>query len=190
MDNAAVIKISGPLVVATGMKNSNMFDVVKVGEDKLLGEIIEIHGDEASIQVYEETAGLTAGAKVVTTSEPLSVELGPGLIGNIFDGIQRPLTEIMNKCGSNIKKGVDIPALNRSKQWVFEPCVASSERVYPGDIIGFVQENEVVKHKIMIPPNISGIVKEITAGTCTIEDVVAIVLDEKGEEHGVGIMQR
>lgn len=190
MDNAAVIKISGPLVVATGMKNANMFDVVKVGDDKLLGEIIEIHGDRASIQVYEETAGLKAGAKVVSMAEPLSVELGPGLIGNIFDGIQRPLTEIMNSCGNNIKKGVDIPALNRNKQWVFEPCVENSERVYPGDIIGFVQENEVVRHKIMIPPNISGIVKEITAGTCTAEDVVAIVLDEKGNEHGIGIMQK
>ena len=190
MNDGIIKKISGPLVVASGMKNANMFDVVRVSEERLIGEIIEMHEDRASIQVYEETSGLKVGSKVQSTGEPLSVELGPGLIGGIFDGIQRPLVEIMNQTGNNLSRGTEIPALNRSKQWVFEPCVAPGERVYGGDVIGTVQETEVVTHKIMLPVNVSGIVKEITGGTCTVEDIVAIVLDEKGEEHGVGIVQR
>lgn len=190
MNDAVITKISGPLVVSSGMKQANMFDVVKVGDMGLLGEIIEMHGDNASIQVYEETSGLRTGEKVVSTYEPLSVELGPGLIGNIFDGIQRPLTQIMKKVGNSLQRGIDVPAIDREKQWVFEPTVAVGERVYGGDIVGFVQENEVVRHKIMLPPRLGGIVKEITGGTCTAEDVVAIVIDEKGVEHGVGIMQK
>ncbi len=190
MNEGIITKISGPLVVASDMKEANMFDVVKVSDQHLIGEIIEMHGDRASIQVYEETSGLKTGEKVISTGEPLSVELGPGLIGSIFDGIQRPLVEIMKKCGNNLTKGVEVPSLNREKLWVFEPCVSEGARVSPGDIIGTIQETDVVSHKIMIPPNLSGIIKEITGGTCTVEDVVAIILDEHGQEHGVGVMQR
>lgn len=190
MNSGTITKISGPLVVASGMKNTNMFDVVKVSEMNLIGEIIEMHDDLASIQVYEETSGLKQGEKVISTGEPLSVELGPGLIGSIFDGIQRPLKEMMKVAGNNLPRGISVPALDRERQWVFEPCVAVGERVYGGDIIGTVQETDVVTHKIMLSPDLGGIVKEITGGTCTVDDVVAIVLDEKGQEHGVGIMQR
>ncbi len=190
MNSGTITKISGPLVVASGMKNTNMFDVVKVSDMNLIGEIIEMHDDLASIQVYEETSGLRQGEKVVSTGEPLSVELGPGLIGSIFDGIQRPLKEMIKVAGNNLPRGISVPALDREKQWVFEPSVAIGERVYGGDIIGTVQETDVVSHKIMLPPGISGIIKEITGGTCTVDDVVAIVLDEKGQEHGVGIMQK
>lgn len=190
MNDAVITKISGPLVVSSGMKQANMFDVVRVGDMGLLGEIIEMHGDKASIQVYEETSGLRTGEKVVSTHEPLSVELGPGLIGNIFDGIQRPLTDIMKIAGNNLKRGISVPSIDREKQWVFEPCVKVGERVYGGDIIGYVNETDVVRHKIMLSPKLGGIVKEITGGTCTVEDVVAIVIDEKGVEHGVGIMQK
>ena len=190
MNDGTIIKISGPLVVASGMKSANMFDVVRVGNERLMGEIIEMHGDEASIQVYEETSGLKPGEKVESTGMPLSVELGPGLIGSIFDGIQRPLYDVAALCGNNLKRGVEIPALSREKQWVFEPCVKEGDRVYGGDVIGYVQENEVVKHKIMLSPEIGGIVKEISSGTCTTEDVVAIVLDEKGNENPVGITQK
>ena len=190
MNNGIIKKISGPLVVASGMKNANMFDVVKVSDERLIGEIIEMHEDDASIQVYEETSGLKVGSRVESTGEPLSVELGPGLIGGIFDGIQRPLVEIMNQTGNNLSRGTEIPALDRNKQWVFEPAVSIGEQVYGGDVIGTVQETEVVKHKIMLPVNLSGIIKEITGGTCTVEDIVAIILDEKGEEHAVGIVQR
>ena len=190
MSKGTIIKISGPLVVASGMKDANMFDVVRVSEQNLIGEIIEMHSDNASIQVYEETSGLKTGGKVISTGEPLSVELGPGLIGSIFDGIQRPLVEIMKKCGNNLERGVEVPSLNREKLWVFEPCISEGEKVSAGDIIGSIQETDVVSHKIMIPPGINGIIKEITGGTCTVEDVVAIVLDEKGQEHGIGVMQK
>lgn len=190
MNDGTIIKISGPLVVASGMKSANMFDVVRVGNERLMGEIIEMHGDEASIQVYEETSGLKPGEKVESTGMPLSVELGPGLIGSIFDGIQRPLYDVAALCGNNLKRGVEISALSREKQWVFEPTVKEGDRVYGGDVIGYVQENEVVKHKIMLSPEVGGIVKEISSGTCTTEDVVAIVLDEKGNENPVGITQK
>ena len=190
MNDGTIIKISGPLVVASGMKNANMFDVVRVGNERLMGEIIEMHGEEASIQVYEETSGLKPGEKVETTGEPLSVELGPGLIGSIFDGIQRPLYDVAKICGNNLKRGVELPSLSKDKEWVFVPEVKEGDHVCGGDVIGFVDENEVVKHKIMLPVNISGIVKEISSGTCTTEDVVAIVLDEKGNENPVGITQK
>lgn len=190
MNDGIIKKISGPLVVASGMKNANMFDVVRVSDERLIGEIIEMHEDRASIQVYEETSGLKVGSKVESTGAPLSVELGPGLISGIFDGIQRPLVEIMKQTGNNLSRGTEIPALDRKKEWIFEPSVSVGERVCGGDIIGTVQETDVVLHKIMLPFNLSGIIKEITRGTCTVEDIVAIILDEKGEEHGVGIMQK
>ncbi len=190
MNEGTITKISGPLVVASGMKDANMFDVVRVSDQRLIGEIIEMHGDRASIQVYEETSGLKTGEAVASTGEPLSVELGPGLIGSIFDGIQRPLYKIMQQCGNNLTRGVEVPSLDREKHWKFEPCVSVGERIYGGDVIGTVQETDVVTHKIMLPVNLGGIVKEITGGTCTVDDVVAIVLDEKGQEHGIGIMQK
>ena len=190
MNEGIITKISGPLVVADNMKHANMYDVVRVSGENLIGEIIEMHGDRASIQVYEETSGLKTGERVVSTCEPLSVELGPGLIGNIFDGIQRPLVEIMKSCGNNLTRGIDIPSLNREKLWVFEPCVSEGIHVSGGDVIGTIQENEVITHKIMIPPGLSGIIKEITGGTCTVDDTVAIMLDEKGCEHGIGVMQK
>ena len=190
MKIGTITKISGPLVVACDMLEANMFDVVKVSEQGLIGEIIEMHGDRASIQVYEETSGLKTGEKVVSTGEPLSVELGPGLIGSIFDGIQRPLVEIKKQCGNNLTRGIDVPSLNREKLWVFEPCLKAGDRVTGGDIIGSIQETGIISHKIMIPPNLSGIIKEISGGTCTVEDIVAIILDEKGQEHGVGVMQK
>ena len=154
MNEGTIIKISGPLVVASGMKSANMFDVVRVGNERLMGEIIEMHGDEASIQVYEETAGLKPGEMVETTGEPLSVELGPGLIGGIFDGIQRPLYEVAKICGNNLKRGVELPSLSREKQWIFVPAVKEGDRVFGGDVIGFVEENEIVNHKIMLPNSI------------------------------------
>ncbi len=190
MDKGRIIKIAGPLVVASGMKNANMFDVVKVGDKELIGEIIEMHGDEASIQVYEETSGLKPGEDVVSTGEALSVLLGPGLIGGIFDGIQRPLEAMMEISGDRLAKGAAVSPLDRNREWIFEPCVSEGDRVFGGDIIGTVRETDVVVHKIMLPSNVNGIIKEITGGSCKIDDVVAIVFDENGTERSVGIAQK
>ena len=154
--------MSGPLVVASGMREANMFDVVRVSEQRLIGEIIEMRGDRASIQVYEETSGLRTGEAVVSTGEPLSVELGPGLIGGIFDGIQRPLEEIMKIAGNNLTRGIEVPALSREKQWKFTPCVKVGDAVTGGDVLGTVQETDVVLHKIMLPPTMKGVVREIS----------------------------
>lgn len=142
-----------------------MFDVVRVSEQRLIGEIIEMRGDRASIQVYEETSGLRTGEAVVSTGEPLSVELGPGLIGGIFDGIQRPLEEIMKIAGNNLTRGIEVPALSREKEWKFTPCVNVGDTVVGGDVLGTVQETEVVLHKIMVPPTMKGVVREISEGT-------------------------
>ena len=190
MQTGTITKVSGPLVVASGMRQANMFDVVRVSEQRLIGEIIEMRGDKASIQVYEETSGLRTGEQVETTGEPLSVELGPGLIGSIFDGIQRPLEEIMKKAGNNLTRGIEVPSLNREKQWKFVPCVAVGDRVQGGDVIGTVQETDVVSHKIMVPPAIRGVVKEISEGMCTVEDTVAILENDKGEPQTLGLMQK
>ncbi len=190
MKEGSIVKVSGPLVVASGMRQANMFDVVRVSDKRLIGEIIEMHGDKASIQVYEETSGLGTGEPVETTGEPLSVELGPGLIGSIFDGIQRPLEEIMKISGNNLQRGVEVPALNREKIWHFVPAIKVGEKVSGGDIIGTVAENEIVSHKIMIPPEISGIISEIYGGDCTVEDTVAIVTDEKGKSVPIALMQK
>ena len=152
-----IVKVSGPLVVATGMEEANMADVVRVGEQRLIGEILNMSGDSASIQVYEETSGLGPGAEVVTTGSPLSVELGPGLIENIYDGIQRPLEVIMEKVkGNNLPRGVEVPALDREKKWEFVPTVQPGAQVVGGDIIGTVQETDSILHKIMIPPRLKG----------------------------------
>ncbi len=190
MQTGTITKVSGPLVVASGMRQANMFDVVRVSEQRLIGEIIEMRGDKASIQVYEETSGLRTGEQVETTGEPLSVELGPGLIGAIFDGIQRPLEEIMKIAGNNLTRGIEVPSLNREKQWTFVPCVAVGDRVQGGDVIGTVQETDVVTHKIMVPPAMRGVVKEISEGTCTVEDTVAIIETDKGEPQTIGLMQK
>ena len=156
--------MAGPLVIAEGMRDANMYDVVRVSNQRLIGEIIEMHGDEASIQVYEETSGLRPGEPVESTEVPLSVELGPGLITSIYDGIQRPLDDIMKATGSNsLKRGVEVPALKRDKKWEFVPTAKVGDEVEGGDILGTVQETVVVTQKIMVPPNVKGKVKEIKA---------------------------
>lgn len=175
MNEGRIVKVSGPLVVAEGMRNCNMFDVVRVGEENLIGEILEIHEDRASIQVYEETSGLGPGAPVVSTMAPLSVELGPGLIENMFDGIQRPLEAMRAQTGGHITRGVTIPALDRSKKWHFVPRVKAGAHVQAGDIIGVVQENEVFEHRIMVPYGIEGTILEISEGDYTVEETVARV---------------
>ena len=183
MSKGVIKKVAGPLVVAEGMKDANMFDVVRVSDERLIGEIIEMRGDKASIQVYEETSGLGPGAPVESIGEPLSVELGPGLIGSIFDGIQRPLDAIMRIAGNNLKRGVEVPALNREKKWSFVPTVSVGDAVEPGDIIGTVSETELVEHKIMVPSGVCGIVKLIKKGNYSVDETVAIIKTEKGEKE-------
>ncbi|HOK49794.1 MAG TPA: V-type ATP synthase subunit A, partial [Sedimentibacter sp.] len=190
MSQGRVVKISGPLVIADGMKEADMFDVVRVSEQGLIGEIIEMRGEMASIQVYEETSGLAPGAPVVSTGAQLSVELGPGLIETIYDGIQRPLEEIRRIAGPNITRGISIPALNREKKWDFVPKVKAGDRVQAGDIIGSVQETIVVDHKIMVPFGISGEVVEIKEGSFTVEETVCIVKKDNGELVNLTMMQK
>ena len=190
MSQGKIVKVSGPLVIAEGMRDANMFDVVRVSEHRLIGEIIEMHGDRASIQVYEETAGLGPGEPVVSTGAPLSVELGPGLIEKIFDGIQRPLEDMRKMVGSNITRGIEVNALDRNKKWKFEPTVEKGVRVNPGDIIGKVQETVVVEHRIMIPYGLKGIIEEIYEGEFTVEDTVARVRKDTGELVDVKMMQK
>ncbi|MBQ2212123.1 MAG: V-type ATP synthase subunit A, partial [Ruminococcus sp.] len=156
MKTGIITKVAGPLVIAEGMRDANMFDVVRVSEQRLIGEIIEMHGDRASVQVYEETSGLGPGEKVESTGAPLSVELGPGLIGAIYDGIQRPLDEIMKVAGTNLKRGVDVPALDHSKKWKFSPTAKIGDKLTSGDIFGTVQETAAVLHKILVPNKIEG----------------------------------
>ncbi len=185
-----IVKVSGPLVVAEGLSDANMADVVRVGKQRLIGEILTMTGDSASIQVYEETSGLGPGAEVVTTGVPLSVELGPGLLENIYDGIQRPLTEVREQTGSTISRGVDIPALNRSKKWRFKPVVAAGTTVEGGTIIGTVDETAAVIHKIMIPPGLSGTVASIEEGEFTVEETVCRVKASDGTVRDVTMMQK
>ena len=184
MSRGVIKKVAGPLVIAEGMRDANMYDVVHVSEHNLIGEIIEMHGDQASIQVYEETAGLGPGEPVVSLGRPLSVELGPGLIANIYDGIQRPLDEIMKVSGGNgLERGISVPPLPEEKLWDFEPAVSEGAEVTGGDIIGTVQETIVVNHKIMVPPDVKGRVKEIKKGSFTIRDTVAVIETEKGDRE-------
>ncbi|MBS7402625.1 MAG: V-type ATP synthase subunit A [Oscillospiraceae bacterium] len=185
-----VTKVSGPLVVAEGLEDANVSDVVRVGNQRLIGEILNMTGDSASIQVYEETSGLGPGAVVETTGHPLSVELGPGMLNGIYDGIQRPLTEIREMTGHTIARGVDVPALNREKLWEFVPTVEQGAQVIAGDVIGTVQETTAILHKIMVPVGISGTVVSIQAGSYTVEDTVCLVKDEKGESHKLTLMQK
>ena len=186
-----IVKVSGPLVVATGMEEANMADVVRVGEQRLIGEILTMTGGSASIQVYEETSGLGPGADVVTTGAPLSVELGPGLIENIYDGIQRPLEVIMQKVkGNNLPRGVEVPALDREKKWDFAAAVKAGDKVVGGDIIGTVQETPSILHKIMIPPKMSGTIESIQSGSYTVLDKIGVLVDDKGEKHELTMMQK
>jgi len=170
-----IIKVSGPLVVAEGMDHANVYDVVYVSEGKLVGEIIEMRGDKASIQVYEDTSGIGTGDPVYSTGEPLSVELGPGLLQSMFDGIQRPLDELRLITGDFLTRGADVPRLNREKKWYFKPCVKPGDYVAQGDIIGTVQETSVIQHKIMVPYNISGVVADIKEGEFTVTDDICIL---------------
>lgn len=180
MDVGRIIKVSGPLVVAEGMHDARMYDVVRVSDRKLIGEIIEMRGDKASIQVYEETAGLGPGEPVYSTGEALSVELGPGLIESIYDGIQRPLDKIRAAVGDRIQRGVELPGIDRERKWQFEPRVKPGDRVGPGDILGVVQETTVVEHRIMVPRDVEGTVEDIRAGEFTVLDVVTRIKTASG----------
>ena len=184
MSKGKIKKVAGPLVIAEGMRDANMYDVVRVSSQRLIGEIIEMHGEEASIQVYEETGGLGPGEPVESTDRPLSVELGPGLISSIYDGIQRPLDEIMKASGGNsLTRGVEVPALNEEKLWNFVPVAKVGDQVQGGDVLGTVQETEVVEQKIMVPPHVEGVIKEIKSGEFTIRDVVAVLETEIGDRE-------
>ena len=189
MSTGTIKKVAGPLVIAEGMRDANMFDVVRVSSQRLIGEIIEIHGDEASIQVYEETSGLGPGEPVESMGVPMSVELGPGLITSIYDGIQRPLDDIMKISGNNLKRGVEVASLKRDKKWEFVPVTKAGDEVEAGDVLGTVQETIVVQQKIMVPYGVKGTVKEIKAGTFTVEEVVAVIATEAGDKE-LTMMQR
>ncbi len=190
MSSGKIVKVAGPLVVASGMEDADMFDVVRVGDLGLIGEIIEMRGDKASIQVYEDTAGIGPGAPVVTTGAQLSVELGPGLIETMYDGIQRPLEAMVEVAGSNITRGIKVPALNREKKWEFVPVVSVGDEVEAGDIIGTVQETVVIQQKIMVPYGISGTVESIESGEFTVEETVCRVRTADGEVKKLQMMQK
>ena len=190
MSKGVIKKVAGPLVIAKGMRDANMYDVCRVSDQHLIGEIIEIHGDEASVQVYEETTGLGPGAPVESTGVPMSVELGPGLISSIYDGIQRPLEKIKEVTGSNLlQRGVEVPSLDREKKWHFTPVLAAGAKVQAGDILGTVQETDVVLHKIMVPFGVEGELASIKEGDFTVTEDVAVVKTEKGEK-AVQLMQK
>ena len=184
-----IIKISGPLIVADGMADVKMYDVVRVSEKGLIGEVIELRGDRASIQVYEETSMLGTGEPVTSTEQPLSVELGPGLIGGIYDGIQRPLQELNALSGDRIDRGVSAAAIDRKKKWAFEPTVKKGDKLVAGDVLGTVKENEVVTHRVMVPYGIQGVVEKISAGEFSVEQTVAVLADGK-TKHNVCMLQR
>ena len=178
--NGKIIKVSGPLIVAENLADVEMYDVVKVSDKKLIGEVIELRNDRASIQVYEETSGLTVGDEVVSTGAPLSVELAPGLIESIFDGIQRPLNVLMDKSGNRIGRGIEVNSLSRDRKWHFVPVAKAGDKVTAGDVLGTVQETKVVLHKIMVPYGVDGEVKSVAAeGDYTITDVIAKVGDKQ-----------
>ena len=189
MSTGTIKKVAGPLVIAEGMRDANMFDVVRVSSQRLIGEIIEMHGDEASVQVYEETSGLGPGEPVESTGAPLSVELGPGLIGSIFDGIQRPLETIRAVSGNNLHRGVEVASLSREAVWHFVPTVKAGDAVVPGDIIGTVLESKIITHRIMVPAGIEGTVESIAEGDYTITQTVAVVRTQDGPRD-VTLMQK
>ena len=185
-----ITKVSGPLVVAEGLADANVSDVVRVGASRLIGEILNMTGDQASIQVYEETSGLGPGADVVTTGMPMSVELGPGMLDNIYDGIQRPLPEMRALTGDSITRGTDVPALNRDKKWDFVAVAKPGDKLSAGDVVGTVQETSAILHKIMVPPGLSGEIKSVQSGSYTVTETVAVLIDAKGKEHELSLMQR
>ena len=189
MSTGTIKKVAGPLVIAEGMRDANMFDVVRVSNQRLIGEIIEMHGDQASVQVYEETSGLGPGEPVESMGVPLSVELGPGLITSIYDGIQRPLDDIMKISGNNLKRGVEVPSLKRDRKWHFVPTVQVGDAVEAGDFIGTVQETAVVEQRIMVPYGVQGTVKEIKEGEFTVEATVAVIATAQGDRE-VQLMQK
>ena len=189
MSSGVIKKVAGPLVIAEGMRDANMFDVVRVSNQRLIGEIIEMHGDEASIQVLEETSGLGPGEPVESMEVPMSVELGPGLITSIYDGIQRPLDDIMKVSGNSLKRGVEVPSLKRNLKWEFVPTAKVGDEVETGDVIGTVQETVLVQQKIMVPYGVKGTIKEIKAGEFTVEEVVAVVETENGDRE-LTLMQK
>ena len=188
--SGTITKVSGPLVVATGLADANVSDVVRVGSQRLIGEILNMTGDQASIQVYEETSGLGPGAVVETTGMPMSVELGPGMLDNIYDGIQRPLPEMRALTGDSITRGTDVPALNREKKWDFVPVAKLGDHLAAGDVLGTVQETSAILHKIMVPNGLTGELVSIEGGEHTVTDTVAVLRDAKGEEHKLSMMQR
>ncbi|HHU08085.1 MAG TPA: V-type ATP synthase subunit A [Clostridiaceae bacterium] len=190
MNRGEIIKVSGPLIIAKGMRDANMYDVVEVSDKRLIGEIIEMHGEEASIQVYEETAGLGPGEIVVSRGAPLSVELGPGLISSIYDGIQRPLDVLAATEGSNITRGAYAPALDREKEWDFIAQVDVGADLVNGDVLGVVQETDLLEHRIMLPPNLSGRILEINSGSYKVTDVIGKLEDENGKIHDLSLMQK
>lgn len=190
LSNGKILKISGPLVIAEGMGEAKMFDVVRVGEKKLIGEIIEMRGDKASIQVYEETSGLKPEQPVVTTGEPLSVELGPGLMEQMFDGIQRPLEAVARKAGDFITRGIDVPSLDRDKKWSFKPVKKAGDTVAAGDIIGVVQETTIIEHRVLVPYGVEGEIVELKAGDFTVVDVVGSIKTKDGSIKELTMMQK
>ena len=190
MEVGRIVKVSGPLIVAEGMAKSKMYDVVRVSDKNLIGEIIELRGDLASIQVYEETSGIGPGEEVVSTGMPLSVELGPGIIEGIYDGIQRPLDKICEVSGDRISRGIQVNAIDRDKVWEFVPTVKKGDKVSQGSVIGTVQETEVVLHKIMVPIGLNGEIVDIKAGSFKVEDTVAVIKDANGENHNVCMLQK
>lgn len=190
MSKGSIIKVSGPLVIAEGMRDANLFDVVRVSNERLIGEIIEMHGDRASVQVYEETAGLKAGEPVESTGVPLSVELGPGLIGSIFDGIQRPLESIMQQIGNNLSRGIEVPSLSRTAIWKFEATKKPGDQVVGGDSVGFVMETPTVKHKILVPPNVSGTITSLYSGDYTLETPIGSITTNYGKVIPLMLYQR
>ena len=183
MKSGKIIKVSGPLVVASGMEDANVYDVVEVSKDKLIGEVIEMRGDKASIQVYEETTGIGPGDEVYTTGAPLSVELGPGMIEQMFDGIQRPLVGLRDEAGDFLERGVTVNPLNRDKKWEFKKVANLGDEVGPGDVLGTVEETPVVTHKIMVPNGIKGRIKDIKEGSFTVADTVAVIETEDGDKE-------
>ncbi len=189
MESGTIVKVSGPLVVAEGMRHAGMYDVVRVSRQRLIGEIIEMRGDRASIQVYEETSGLGPGEPVETTGEPMSVELGPGLIGSIFDGIQRPLDKIMQMTGNNLARGIEVPSLDRERKWLFEPVLEEGTEVTGGDILGTVRETDVVLHRILVPPFVRGTLLKAERGEFSVTGTVAVIRTADGDV-GVSLMQR
>ena len=190
MQQGTIIKVSGPLVIASGMEGAKMYEVVKVSEEKLVGEIIELKGDQAFIQVYEETSGLGPGEPVYRTEHPLSVELGPGLLESFYDGVQRPLKVLEKKSGAYITRGIEADGLDRDKKWNFKPTKGKGDEVIAGDILGTVQETGLIEHRVMVPPTLkSGKVKEIKSGEFTVIETVAVITDEAGKDHDVAMMQ-